>query len=210
VGQKVNPINFRLGKHFDWQSKWFEKRNYSKLLLEDLKIRKYLEKKLASHYVSKIEISRNKNEMSITIFTARPGMIIGRSGATITALKNDLQKLTTATLSINIEEIKEPNLDAKIVAMNIAQQIEKRVAYKRAMKQAIAHVMEAGAMGVKVMCKGRLAGAEIARAESISEGSLPLGTLDADIDFGQVDAKTTYGIIGVKVWINRKKPLTKE
>jgi len=201
MAQKVSPISFRLGKLTDWQSKWFAKKSYRDFLLEDLKIRDFIFKKLKNCYVSRIEIRRGKNLLEVTIHTARPGMIIGRSGAAINTLKQDLSKMTQQELKINIKEVKEPNLDAYLVAYNIAQQIEKRVSYKRAMKQAISHVMEAGAKGVKVICKGRLAGAEIARSESLSEGNLPLGTLDANIDFAQVDAKTTYGIIGVKVWI---------
>lgn len=201
MGQKVSPISFRLGKLTDWQSKWFAKKSYRDFLLEDLKIRGFILKKLKNCYVSRIEIAREKNVLEITIHTARPGMIIGRSGAAINTLKQDLSKMMHHELKINIKEVKEPNLDAYLVAYNIAQQIEKRVAYKRAMKQAISHVMEASAKGVKVICKGRLGGAEIARSESLSEGSLPLGTLDASIDFAHVDAKTTYGIIGVKVWI---------
>lgn len=201
MGQKVNPISFRIGRLTDWQSKWFAKKNYRDLLIEDLKIRNFIMKKLANCYVAKVEIKREKNVIEITIHTARPGMIIGRSGTAINVLKSELQKMTDRELRININEIKEPNLNAYLVAYNIAQQIQKRVSYRKAMKQAIANVMEAGAKGVKVTCKGRLAGAEIARAESLSAGSLPLGTLDANIDYGQVNAKTTYGIIGVKVWI---------
>jgi len=204
VGQKINPISFRLGKKSDWKSRWFAKRDYSKLFLEDLKIRKYIEEKLAKNFISEVNLVRDKNAITVIIHTARPGMIIGRSGAAILTLKDNLKKMTKSELSINVEEIKEPNLDAKIVALNIANQIEKRIAYKRAMKQAIAHVMEAGALGIKVICKGRLGGVEIARCEAMSEGSLPLGTIDADINFDQVDAKTTYGTIGVKVWIHRK------
>lgn len=203
MGHKVNPISYRLGKKAEWQSSWFAKKGYSKLLLEDLAIRDFVMKKLAQSYISKVEIKREKNVVEVTIFTARPGMIIGRSGASINALKEELSKLTKNELRINIEEIKEPNLDAYLVAYNIAQQIEKRIAYKRAMKQAVQRTIEARAKGVKVTCKGRLAGVEIARTESFQAGSLPLSTINANIDFGQVDAKTTYGIIGVKVWINK-------
>jgi len=203
VGQKVNPISYRLGINVDWKSKWFDIRKYKQYIIEDALIRKFITKNLAANYISSTNITRDKNSVIVTIHTARPGMIIGRSGAVILAIKNKLQKIIKNDLRINVEEIKEPNLDAQIVAYNIATQIEKRIAYKRAMKQTLQHVMEAGAKGIKVICKGRLAGAEIARKESMSLGTLPLGTLDADIDYGQVDAKTTYGIIGVKVWINR-------
>jgi len=202
VAQKVNPISFRLGRLTNWQSTWFAKKSYRSFFLEDLKIRDFIFKKLKNCFISRIEITRSKNLLEITIHTARPGMIIGRSGAAINVLKQDLSKITNHELRINIKEVKEPNLNAYLVAYNIAQQIEKRVSYKRAMKQAVSHVMEAGAKGVKVICKGRLGGAEIARSESFSEGNLPLGTLDASIDFAQVNAKTKYGIIGVKVWIN--------
>lgn len=203
MGQKVSPISFRLGKLNEWQSKWFAKRGYSKLLLEDLTIRNYIMKRLAQSYISKVLITRAKNTIQITIRTARPGMIIGRSGASINALKDELAKLTSSEIRINIEEVKEPNLDAYLVAFNIASQIEKRISYKKAMKQSIQRVMEAGAKGIKITCKGRLGGAEIARSETLSTGTLPLGTFSANIDYGQVDAKTTYGIVGVKVWINR-------
>ena len=203
MGQKVNPIIFRLGEKTGWSSNWFAKKDYAKLLVSDIKIRNFLNEKMSQFYISKVLINRDKNAVTLTIFTARPGMIIGRAGAGITALKSSLSKMVDGELKINVEEVKEPNLDARLVAMNIANQIEKRIAYKRAAKQSIARVMESGALGVKVICKGRLAGAEIARVESMSQGSLPLGTLDADIDYGQVAAKTTYGIIGIKVWINK-------
>ena len=203
MGQKVNPISFRLGKSTEWKSTWFAKKGYKQLLLEDLAIRNYIIKKLSQAYVSEVDIKRDKNTVEVTIHTARPGMIIGRSGAAINALKDDLAKLTKNELKINIEEIKEPNLDAYLVAYNIAQQIEKRIYYKRTLKQAISRVKEAGAKGVKVAAKGRLGGVEIARFESLTAGSLPLGTLNANIDYAQVDAKTTYGIIGIKVWINK-------
>jgi small subunit ribosomal protein S3 len=164
-------------------------------------------KKLAHCYVSKVDIKRGKHTVEVTIHTARPGMVIGRSGTGINTLKEELIKLVTKKdlkdLNLNIEEIKEPNLDAYLVAYNIAQQIEKRVSYKRAMKQAIDRAIEAGAKGIKITCKGRLAGVEIARSETLSAGVMPLSTLEANVDFGQAFAKTTYGIIGVKVWINK-------
>jgi len=205
VGQKVNPISFRLIKHQNWDSRWFAKKDYTKLLLEDLKIRNFIMKTLAKSYIDKVSIKRGKNTVEVNISTARPGMIIGRSGASINALKDQLAKLTKETLKINIQEVKEPNLNAFLVAYNIAQQIEKRISYKRAMKQAMTRTMESGAKGIKVTCKGRLGGVEIARRESFSTGSLPLGTMHADIDYGQIDAHTTYGIIGIKVWINKVK-----
>ncbi|MCX6806797.1 MAG: 30S ribosomal protein S3 [Candidatus Berkelbacteria bacterium] len=203
MGHKVSPISFRLGKLNNWQSKWFAKRDYSKFLLEDLSIREFIRKNLRSGYVSRVDIARDKNIVIITVYTARPGVIIGRSGAGVTALKENLKKLIQGEIRINVEEIKEPDLDAYLVALNIAQQIEKRISYKRAMKQAKTRVMTSGAKGIKVNCKGRLAGVEIARSKTMSEGSLPLGTIRANIDFGQIDAKTTFGIIGVKVWINK-------
>jgi len=202
MGHKVNPISFRLGHSTAWQSKWFAQKDYRLLLLEDVKIRRYLMKKLANCYLSKIEIDRDKNIVHIVIYTARPGMIIGRSGASINTLREELSRLVNSSLKIDIVEVKEPNLDARLVAYNIAHQIEKRVSYKKAMKQAITHVMEAGAKGVKVACKGRLGGVEIARSESLSAGVMPLGTIKSKIDYAHVNAQTTYGVIGVKVWIN--------
>jgi len=201
MGQKVSPISFRLGRLTDWYSRWFADKSYRKFLLEDLKIRDFILKKLPNYYISKIDIERGRNVLEVTIHSARPGMIIGRSGALVSSLKQQLSHLTTGDLKINISEVKEPNLSARLVAYNIAQQIEKRVSYKRAMKQAVSNVMEAGAKGVKIICKGRLAGAEIARSSSASAGRMPLGTIDANIDFAKAEAKTTYGIIGVKVWI---------
>jgi small subunit ribosomal protein S3 len=207
VGHKISPISYRLGKFTDWQSKWFAKRDYRQLLLEDLAIKDFIIKKLAHCYVSKVDIKRGKNIVEVTIRTARPGMVIGRSGAGINTLKEELTKLVRKSglkdLNLNIEEIKEPNLDAYLVAYNIAQQIEKRISYRRAMKQAIDRTMQAGAKGIKITCKGRLAGVEIARSETLSAGVMPLSTLNTNIDFGQIFAKTTYGIIGVKVWINK-------
>lgn len=204
MGQKVSPISFRQGMNTQWQSSWFARRDYARLLLEDIAIRRYIMKKLARCFISKIMIKREKNLLEVTIYTARPGMIIGRSGAGINQFKQELLKLTKNELKINIEEIKEPNLDANLTAYTLASQIEKRISYKRAMKQLISRTMSAGALGVKVICKGRLAGVEIAREEGLSEGRIPLNTITANIDFAKIGAKTPYGIIGVKVWIHRK------
>lgn len=203
MGQKVHPIGFRLGYIKTWSSRWYAEKDYAKLLHEDLKVRKIVKKKLYHAGVAKVEIERSGNQIKITIHTARPGIIIGRKGAEVDKLKVELEAMTKKQVYINIKEIKKPELDAQLVAENIAMQLEKRVAYRRAMKKAVASSLRLGALGIKVYCAGRLAGAEIARTEWYREGRVPLHTLRADIDFGLAEAATTMGQIGVKVWIYR-------
>lgn len=202
MGQKTNPIGFRVGITQDWSSKWFaEKKDFGKSLGEDLKIRKYIKKKLYFAGVSKILIEKSTDRIRITIFTSRPGIIIGRRGEAIDKLKEEIGELTNKEIHIDIEEIKVPEIDAQLVAENISLQLERRVAYRRAMKRAITQAMSLGAKGIKIMVGGRLAGAEIARSESHKEGKIPLQTIRADINYGFATAFTTYGTIGVKVWI---------
>lgn len=202
MGQKVNPIGFRIGVIQDWRSKWYaDKKGFGKSLGEDLEIRKYIKKKLYYSGVSKIIIEKSSDKMRITIVSARPGIIIGRRGEAIDKLKEELREFTDKEIHIDIEEVKVPELDAQLVGENIALQIERRVAYRRAMKKAIQQSMNLGAKGIKIKIGGRLAGAEIARTESYKEGKVPLQTLRADIDYGFAIAFTTYGTIGVKVWI---------
>lgn len=203
MGQKVHPFGFRLGYIRTWSSRWYAEKDYSKLLHEDLKVRKIVKKKLYHAGVSRVEIERSGNQIKITIQTARPGIIIGRKGAEVDKLKVELEAMTKKQVYINIKEIKKPELDAQLVAENIAMQLEKRVAYRRAMKKAVASALRLGALGIKVYCAGRLAGAEIARTEWYREGRVPLHTIRADIDFGMAEAATTMGQIGVKVWIYR-------
>jgi len=203
MGQKVNPIGFRLGITKSWDSKWFTEKNYSSLLLEDLKIRKLIKQKLYHAGISKIEIERKAihQRLTVIIYTSRPGIIIGRKGTEIEKLKEELQKLTGKQVYVNIQEVQNPELDAHLVAENMALQLERRIAFRRAMKQAVSGAMRAGAQGVKVSCGGRLGGNEIARTEWYREGRVPLNTLRADIDYGFAESNTTYGRIGVKVWI---------
>jgi len=201
LGQKVHPIGFRLGYTKTWNSKWYAERDYAALLHKDIKIRKLVKEKLFHAGVSKIEIERSAQTAKIYIHTARPGIIIGRKGAEVDKLKKELEKLTGKQIHINIVEIRKPELDAQLVAENIALQLERRVAFRRAMKKAVTAALRFGAQGIKVKCSGRLAGAEIARSEWYKEGRVPLHTLRADIDYGFAEAKTTYGQIGVKVWI---------
>lgn len=202
MGQKVNPIGFRVGITQDWRSKWYaDKKEFGKSLGEDLKIRKYIKKKLYYSGVSKIIIEKSSDKMRITLVTARPGIIIGRRGEAIDKLKEELRDFTEKEIHIDIEEIKVPEIDAQLVAENIAIQLERRVAYRRAMKKAITQATNLGAKGIKIRVGGRLAGAEIARTESYKEGKIPLQTIRADIDYGFAIAFTTYGTIGVKVWI---------
>jgi small subunit ribosomal protein S3 len=210
VGQKVHPYGFRVGYIFDWQSKWYSKKNYTNFLHEDLNIRKKIEEELKEANVSKIIIERTGQKVRVIIHTARPGIVIGRSGAEIERLKKKLEVLTEQELTLDVVEIRRPELDAKVVSQNIAQQIVKRVSYKRAMKRAVTAALKAGALGVKVMCSGRLAGAEIARSEWYREGRVPLHTIRADIDYGFTEATTTYGQIGVKVWIFKGEIILKE
>ncbi|SUO96126.1 30S ribosomal protein S3 [Suttonella indologenes] len=202
MGQKVHPIGFRLGVSKDWVSKWYaEGRDYADYLEKDFEVREYIRKKLAQASVSKIQIERPRNGAQITIFTARPGIVIGKKGEDIEILKKEVSKILGVPASINIEEIRRPELDAYLVAEGIAQQLERRVMFRRAMKRAVASTMRLGASGIKVAISGRLNGAEIARTEWYREGRVPLHTLRADIDYGLAEANTTYGVIGVKVWI---------
>ena len=207
MGQKVSPVGFRIGVIKDWDAKWYADKNYTDLLLEDMKIRKEIAKQLGNAGVSRVEIERAANRVRITIHTARPGVVIGKGGAGVEELRKHLEKLTDKQVHINIVEIKTPELDAKLVAENIATQLTRRVAFRRAMKQAVFRTMRAGAKGIKVMVSGRLGGAEIARSESYHEGTVPLQTLRADIDYGFAEAHTTYGRLGVKVWIYKGEVL---
>ncbi len=201
MGQKVNPIGFRIGIIRDWDAKWFADKKYADLLHEDLKVRKFILKKLSGAAVSRVELERAAKRLRITIHTARPGMVIGRGGAEVDSLRRALEKLTDRQVHINILEVKNSDLDALLVAENIAAQLVKRTAFRRAMKQSLFRSMRAGAKGIKISCSGRLGGAEMARNEMYHEGSVPLQTLRADIDYGFAEAQTTYGLIGVKVWI---------
>lgn len=201
MGHKTNPIGLRLGITKGWRSNWFSQKEYRRLLQEDIKLRRFIFKKLQGAGLADVLIERFPNSISITIRSSRPGVVIGRSGAGIEELKKNLQKITPTPLNINIEEIKNPNLQAFLVASTIASQLEKRIAYRRACRQAMARTMEAGAEGIKIRVSGRLAGVEIARSETFSSGKMPLSTLRSEIDYGYVPARTTYGVIGVKVWI---------
>jgi len=204
LGQKVHPISFRLGYIKTWDSRWYAGKDYPQLLIEDLRVRDYLKKKLYHAGVAKIEIERvasKAKKAKVTIHTARPGIIIGKKGAEVDNLKKELQKMTQKEIFISIQEVKRAELDAQLVAENVALQMERRVGFRRAMKKAVTSTMKLGAKGIKIHCAGRLGGAEMARSEWYREGRVPLHTLRADIDFGQAEAKTTYGIVGVKVWI---------
>ena len=202
MGQKVNPIGLRVGVNRTWDSRWFaNKREYGDLLHEDIKIRKALQKRLAQAGVARIVIERPAKKARVTIYTARPGVVIGKKGADIERLRRELMQMTKSEVHLNIVEIRKPEIDAKLVADNIAQQLERRVAFRRAMKRAVQNAMRLGAEGIRITCGGRLGGAEIARTEWYREGRVPLHTLRADIDFGESTAKTTYGTCGVKVWV---------
>ena len=201
MGQKVNPHGLRVGVIKDWDSKWYADAEFSDYLVEDYNIRKFLKKKLYSAGVSKIEIERASDRVKVIIYTAKPGVVIGKGGAEIEVTKKELSKLTDKKVMVDIKEIKRPDRDAQLVAENIAQQLENRVSFRRAMKSCMGRTMKSGAMGIKTCCSGRLGGADIARAEFYSEGTIPLQTLRADIDFGFAEANTTYGKVGVKVWI---------
>jgi small subunit ribosomal protein S3 len=207
VGQKVNPIGLRIGIIRDWESKWYAGKDYGTLLMEDVKIREYLKGKLKDSSVSHIDIERAANRVNVTIHTAKPGMVIGKGGVEVENIRTHLSKLTNKKVHINITEIKNPELDAILVAESIALQLERRVSFRRAMKQAIQRTIRSGAKGIKTSVSGRLGGAEIARTEGYSEGTVPLHTLRADIDYGTAEAHTTYGRIGVKVWIYRGEVL---
>ena len=201
MGQKVNPHGLRVGVITDWDSKWYADAEFSDYLVEDYNIRKFLKKKLYSAGVSKIEIERASDRVKVIIYTAKPGVVIGKGGAEIEVTKKELSKLTDKKVMVDIKEIKRPDRDAQLVAENIAQQLENRVSFRRAMKSCMGRTMKSGAMGIKTCCSGRLGGADIARAEFYSEGTIPLQTLRADIDYGFAEANTTYGKVGVKVWI---------
>ncbi|MFQ5579840.1 MAG: 30S ribosomal protein S3 [Nitrospiria bacterium] len=203
MGQKVHPYGFRLGYIKTWNSRWYAEKDYSKLLHEDLLIRKIVKKKLFHAGIARIEIERSGNQIKLTLHTARPGIIIGRKGAEVDKLKVELEAMAKNQVYINIKEIKKPELDAQLVSENIALQLQKRIAYRRAMKKAVASALRLGALGIKVRCAGRLGGAEIARSEWYREGRVPLHTLRADIDYGVAESATTMGRIGVKTWIYR-------
>ena len=211
MGQKVNPIGFRLGINRSWDSIWYAKKNnYSKFLIEDYKIRQYIRKNIINAGVSEIIIERSSKKCSVSIHTSRPGFVIGKKGSDIEKIKNKISKITDSEVYVNIKEIKKPELNAYLVAENIAQQLVKRIAYRRAMKRAMQSTMRLGAKGIKVCVSGRLAGNEIARTEWLREGSVPLHTLRANLDYSESEALTTYGIIGVKVWIYKGEIFEKE
>jgi small subunit ribosomal protein S3 len=207
MGQKINPIGLRVGINRTWNSRWFASRDYARLLHEDLRIRKFLEKRLQQAGLSRIVIERLARRARVTIHTARPGVVIGKKGADIEKLRGDLGRMTGNEVNLNIVEIRKPEIDAKLVAENIASQLERRVAFRRAMKRAVQNAMRLGAQGIRINCAGRLGGAEIARTEWYREGRVPLHTLRADVDFGTATAKTTYGSCGVKVWVFRGEVL---
>jgi len=201
VGQKVHPKGLRVGIIRDWESNWYADKNYTELLHEDIKIRSFIKKKLFQAGVSNVQIERAANRVKVSIHTAKPGIVIGRGGTEVEALRKSLEQMTGKKINVNIIEIKKPELDAQLVAEGVALQLEKRIGFRRAMKQAVSRTMRLGSEGVKIRCSGRLGGAEIARTEWYSEGKVPLHTLRADIDYGFTEANTTYGKIGVKVWI---------
>ena len=203
MGQKVNPHGLRVGVIKDWDSKWYAEADFADCLVEDYQIRKFLKKKLYSAGVSKIEIERTSDRVKIIISTAKPGMIIGKGGAEIEKVRAELQKMTTKKVVVDIKEVKRPDREAQLVAENIAQQLENRISFRRAMKSCMGRAMKSGAKGIKVTCSGRLGGADMARTETYSDGTIPLHTLRADIDYGFAEADTTYGKTGVKVWIYR-------
>ncbi len=203
MGQKVHPKGFRLGVIKTWDSNWYSDRDYTELLHEDYKLRKLVKDRFYTAGISKVEIERTGNRVRITIHTAKPGIVIGRGGTEVEKLKKELITLTQKNVNVNIQEIKKPELDAQIVAENVAQQLERRISFRRAMRQSVARTMRVGALGMKIAISGRIGGAEIARSEWYSEGKVPLHTLRADIDYGLAEANTTYGKIGIKVWINR-------
>lgn len=207
MGQKINPNGLRVGIIRDWESKWYADKDYATLLHEDIKIRDYLEKRLSEASISTIEIERAANRVNVTIFTAKPGMVIGKGGSEVEVLRKSLNSLTGKRVHININEIKKPDMDATLVAQNIARQLEARISFRRAMKQSMQRTMRSGAKGIKTQVSGRLGGADIARSEHYSEGTVPLHTLRADIDYGTAEADTTYGKLGVKTWIYKGEVL---
>ncbi len=210
MGQKVNPHGLRVGVIKGWDSRWFAGKDMAANISEDNKLRKYLMAKLAAFMVSKIEIERKSGAVVVFIYTAKPGALIGKGGAGIDALRADIEKFVGKKVNVNIMEIRKPDMDAQLVAESIAQQLEKRISFRRAMKQAMQRVTRAGAKGIKIQCSGRLGGAEIARSEGYHEGSIPLQTLRADIEYGFAEAATTYGRIGVKVWVYKGEILAKK
>jgi small subunit ribosomal protein S3 len=210
LGQKVNPVGLRLGIIKTWESRWYAGKKYSDYILEDFKLRGFLKKKLFHAGVSKIEIERSAKRVRLRIFASRPGIIIGKKGTEIANLKKDLESIVSQEIFIDIQEVRKPEIDAQLLAENIALQIERRVAFRRAMKRGITSALRFGAEGVKVICSGRLGGAEMARTEQYREGRVPLHTLRADIDYGLAEAKTTYGIVGVKVFIFKGEILKKD
>jgi small subunit ribosomal protein S3 len=210
LGQKVNPIGLRLGIVKTWESRWYGGKNYAAYILEDHKLRRFLKKKLYSAGVSRIEIERSARRIRLRIFTARPGIVIGKKGSEIAQLKKEIEKLTAHEVLIDIQEIRKPEIEAQLVAENVATQLERRVAFRRAMKRSVTSALRFGALGIKIICSGRLGGAEMARTEWYREGRVPLHTLRADIDFGQAEARTTYGVVGVKVTIFKGEVLRKE
>lgn len=201
MGQKVHPVGFRLGITKTWSSNWYAKKNYAELLHEDIKIRSFIKGELSHAGISRVGIERTGNKTRVNIFTARPGIIIGKKGSEVDRLRDDLTKLTDSSISINIQEIRKAEVDAQLVAENVALQLVRRVAFRRAMKRAVTQALRLGAKGVRIACAGRLGGTEMARREWYREGRVPLHTLDADIDYGFAEAKTLYGTIGVKVWV---------
>ena len=208
MGQKVNPHGLRVGVIKDWDSKWYaDKKSFNEYLVEDHKIREYVKKKLFLSGISKIEIERAANKIKLSVYTAKPGMVIGRGGSGVEELRTDIEKMTKKSVVVNVEEIKVAELDAQLVAENIASQLERRVSFRRAMKQSIQRTMRSGAKGIKTAVSGRLGGADMARTEGYSEGTIPLQTLRADIDYGFAEADTTYGKLGVKVWLYKGEVL---
>jgi len=210
LGQKVHPIGFRLGIIRTWESRWYAEADYAKLLHEDIKLRNYLKKRLFHAGISKIELERAANKTKIHIFAARPGIIIGKKGSEVEVLKKELAKLTKNEVFINIQEVRKPEVDAQLVAESVALQLERRIAFRRAMKKSVSQALKFGAQGIKITCAGRLGGAEMSRTEWYREGRVPLHTLRADIDYGFAEAKTTYGIIGVQVLIFKGEVLAVE
>lgn len=207
MGQKVHPHGLRVGVIKDWDSKWYADKDYEKFLLEDIKIREFIKEKLYLAGIARVVIERASNRVRISINTAKPGMVIGRQGSNIELLKGDLKKITTSAIDININEMKVPDMESVLVAENVASQLERRIGFRRAIKQCVTRTMRLGAKGIKIQVGGRLGGAEIARSEFYREGSIPLHTIRADIDYGTAEAHTTYGLIGVKVWIYKGEVL---
>ncbi|EAT14198.1 30S ribosomal protein S3 [Desulfuromonas acetoxidans] len=210
MGQKVHPVGFRLGVIRTWESKWYADEDYARFVHEDLKLRNYLKKRLYHAGISKIEIERAAGKMKLNIYAARPGIIIGKRGSEVEALKQELAKLTDKEIFLNIQEVRKPEMNAQLVAEGVALQLERRVAFRRAMKRSVGQSLRFGAQGIKITCSGRLGGAEMSRTEWYREGRVPLHTIRADIDYGFAEAKTTYGIIGVKVLIFKGEVLSRE